>query len=133
MLAGHVPQPFAELVGCGEAKMADLIQILDPHLPCGATRDQQGTDRFDITIRRFRDPGRSPRPRGPCRLDRVELVGLAVTATLLAVGTINLDHHQALAAQMARQPGTIRTGAFDPDPIDRAETHQPTMQLAADV
>ena len=30
---------------------------------------------------------------------------------------------------MARQPRTIRAGAFHPDPIDRAETGQPTMQL----
>ena len=118
---GHVPQPFAQLVGSGEAEMADLIQVLDAHVAARAARDQQRADRFDVAIGGLRDPRRPARQRRPRRFDRVELVGLAVAAALLAVRTIDLDHHQALAAQMTRQAGAIRAGAFHPDPIDRTE------------
>jgi uncharacterized protein (TIGR03435 family) len=45
----HVPQPFSQLVRRSETEMADLIQILDANAAARATRDQQRTDRFDIT------------------------------------------------------------------------------------
>ena len=125
----HVPQPFAQLVGSGEAEVTDLIQVLDAHVAARAAHDQQRADRFDITIGGLRDPRRPTRQRGAGRFDRVELVGLAVAAPLLSVGTIDLDHHQAPAAQMTRQAGTIRAGAFHPDPIHGTEAGKPTVQL----
>src|SRR5689334_13044078 len=110
--------------------MTDLVQILDPHITRGTSGNQQDADRFDITIRGLRDPRRPTRQRRTRRFDRIELVGLPVAATLLAVRTIDLDHHQALTAQMTRQPRPVRAGPFDPHPDERTETGEPTMQLA---
>ena len=130
LVDGHVPQPFAQLVGRGEPEMADLIQVLDAHVAARAARHQQRADRFDVSIGGLRDPRRTTRQRRPCRFDRVELVGLAVPTTLLSVRTIDLDHHQTPTAQMARQPGAVGAGAFHPDPRRRPEPRQPRTQLA---
>ena len=72
----HVPEPFPQLVGCGEAEMADLVQVLDAHVAARAARDQQRPDRFDVAIGGLRDPRRTARQRRPRRFDRVELSDL---------------------------------------------------------
>ena len=41
---------------------------------------------------------------GSCRLDRIEGVGLAVVATGLAVGTVDLDDLDALAPKERASP-----------------------------
>ena len=92
MLGRHAPQAFSQFVGSGEAQMADLIQIFDPHVTPGTARDQQHADRFDVTICCLRDPRSAARQRSPGRFDRVDRVRLAGPATQLTVGTINLDH-----------------------------------------
>ena len=71
---------------------------------------------------------RSSRQHGACRLDRVELVGLAVAATLLPIRAINLDHGDARRREMTGQAGTVGAGPFDPDPLDRTERTQPRRQ-----
>jgi hypothetical protein len=108
--------------------VADLIQVLDADVAARTACHQQRADRFDITIRGLRDPRCTTRQRGTRRFDRVELIRLAVPATLLPVRAVDLDHQHALTAQMARQPGAIGTRAFHPDPIDRAERGQPAGQ-----
>jgi hypothetical protein len=125
----HVPEPFPQLIGRAEHEMTDLIQILDPHVAARAAHDQQRADRFDITIRGFRDPPSAARQRRAGRFDRVELIGLAVAAPFLTVGTVDLDHDQAPAAQMTRQPGTTRAGPFHTDSGHVTEIGEPTMQL----
>jgi hypothetical protein len=94
-----------------------------------AAHHQQRADRLDITIGRLRDPRRTARQRGACRFDRVELVGLAIAAPLLTVGTVDLDHHQPPTPQMTSQPGTVRAGAFHSDPIHDTEARKPAGQL----
>ena len=53
---GHGPELLPELVGCGEAEMADLVQILDAHVATRTARHQQRADRFHVTISGLRDP-----------------------------------------------------------------------------
>jgi hypothetical protein len=55
-IAMDSPEPFSQLIGCGEAEVADLIQILDPYVAARSAHDQQRADRFDTTISGFRDP-----------------------------------------------------------------------------
>ena len=56
LVGGHVPEPFAQLVGSGEPEMADLIQVLDAHVAARAARHEQRADRFDVSIGGLRDP-----------------------------------------------------------------------------
>ena len=122
LVSMHATKPFSQLVGGGEAEVADLVQVLDPHVATRSANDQQRADRFHVTIGGLRDPRRTTRQRGPRRFDRVNLVGLAGTATLLAVRTVDLDHHQTPAAEMAREAGAVGAGAFHPDPSRPSRT-----------
>ncbi len=76
--------------------MTDLIQTTSAGLAAGTLRDQQGTDRFDVAVRMFRDPRRAARQRGPSRFDRVERIRLPGTTAQLPVRAIDLDHRHAL-------------------------------------
>jgi hypothetical protein len=125
----HVPESFTQLLRSGEAQMSDLIQILDAYVAARTTHDQQRADRFDITIGCLRDPRRAARQCRTRRFDRVELVRLALAAPLLPIGAVDLDHQLAVAAQMTRQPGTVRAGALHPNSSHRTEAGQPAVQL----
>jgi hypothetical protein len=127
MITGHMPQPFTEFVGGGEAEMTDLVQVLDAHVATGAAHDQQRADRLHIAISGLRDARRPSRQRGAGRFDRVDLIGLAALAAHLTVRAIHLDHHQPPTAQMTSQPRAIGARAFHPDPINRTEPGQPTV------
>ena len=75
--ARHVPEPFSQLVGRGEAEMADLVQVLDPHVasPSGARPTTPGSLRHHHR-RTSRSPTHDPTtPHAPLRSRRA--VGLA--------------------------------------------------------
>ena len=129
VVSGHATQPFAQLIGCGEAEVTDLIQILDAHVTTGATRDEQRPDRLDITIRALRDPRCPTRQRRPPGFDRVDHIGLPLPASQLTVRTINLDHDHTLATQITRETRTVRAGAFHPHPRQFSKAGQPAIQL----
>ena len=129
VVSGHAPEPFAQLIGCGEAEVTDLIQILDAHVTTGATRDEQRPDRLDITIRALRDPRCPTRQRRPPGFDRVDHIGLPLPASQLTVRTINLDHDHTLATQITRETRTVRAGAFHPHPRQFSKAGQPAIQL----
>ena len=99
VVAGHVAELFAELVGGGEAKMADLVQVFDADVAGGTPGDEQRPDRFHVTIGRLRDAAGPTRQRRSGRFDRVDRVGLARTAAQLTVRAIDLDHLETVAAQ----------------------------------
>ena len=60
--------------------------------------------------------------------DRIELIALAVLATLLPVRTIDLDHRHARGHEMAGDARPVRAGSLDPDPFDRTEAGHPRRQ-----
>ena len=120
--AGHTPEPFSQLVGRGEAEMADLVQALDPRVTCRTFRDQQRPDRFHVAVRRSsRSPTPVPTPppaplrsRRSCRTSRP---GGA------AAGSVGRPRSpRAPAAQIAGQARAVRAGAFHPDPLPAART-----------
>ena len=124
-----VTEPFPQLIGCGEAEMAELVEQLDAHLTSRAVRHQQHPDRFHVAIRGL---GHAVGPTAECRssgLDRVDGVGLAVTTPGLTIGAINLDHLHPGAAQEAGQARPVGAGALDTDPGQRPERTQPGVQV----
>ena len=125
MVSVHTAEPFSQVIGGGEAEMADLVQTLDPHVATRPASDQQRPDRFHVAICGLRDPRRPTRQRSPRRFDGVDRVGLAGAAAQLAVGTIDLDHLHTTAAEMTSEAGTVRAGAFHANPGDRPERPRP--------
>ena len=73
--------------------------------------------------------GRGSGERSTRSCDRVDSVGLAVTAPGLAVGSIDLDHSDAFATQMSGEASAIGAGALDTNHLDRPEPLQPTDEL----
>jgi hypothetical protein len=109
--------------------VANLVQDGDPFIDRRATGDHQHPDRFDVAVTMLRLAGRRLRERGPCRSDRIDIIGLAVTVTGLTVRSIHLHDSDALATQMTREAGAIGASALDPDPLDRPEPSQPADEL----
>ena len=92
MVSVDTAEAFSQVIGCGEAEVADLVQILDPDVATRATKRPAtpgSLPRHHLRSSRSRRPARQ---RSPCRFDRVDRVGLADAAAHLAVGTIDLDH-----------------------------------------
>ena len=65
---------------------------------------------------------------GPGRADRVQGVGLALPAPVLAVGAVDLDDPDAGRGDVPGQSGAVTAGPFDPDQADRPEPAQPAEQ-----
>ncbi len=61
--------------------------------------------------------------------DGVELIGLAVLASLLPVRSIDLDHRHCQARQMTSHARPVGASALDPDTFDRAEPGHHTANI----
>ena len=84
---------------------------------------------FHVSVPRLGFTTGVAREGGPGRRDGVLGVGLALAPPALAVGTIDFDDADLLGLEVAGEPGSIRTGPFDADEVDRAEVAQPAQQL----
>ena len=122
---GDATEPFAQLIGCAEAEMTELVETLDAHVTARAVPNEQHPDRLDVAIGGLRHSVRPTRQRRSGSLHSVDAVGLAVGATGLTIGATDLDHCHAGAAQEAGQPGPIGAGSLHADPIEVAEAAQP--------
>ena len=122
LCCGQPTQPCAQLVGCGEHQMAELNDRADPRRARRSLGDQQRPQRLGMRVTRLGATLTTTRQRAARRLDRVELVALAVPPTLLPVRSIDLDHDHTRRNEVAGDAGPIRAGALDPDPFDRART-----------
>jgi hypothetical protein len=115
MEAGHAAKAFSQLIGGGEAEVADLVERLDLRRAHAALRDHERPDRFDVAVASLARTLGSPRQRSAGRFDRVGGIRLAGATSRLAVGAINLDHLDASGAQEASQAGAVGAGALDSD------------------
>jgi hypothetical protein len=109
--------------------VADLVEALDAHLASRAVSDEQRPDRLHAAIGGLRHARRAARQRRSSGLHRIDGVGLAVAATGLPVRAIDLHHRHPNTAQEAGQAGPVGAGALHPDPLQRAKTDQPGVQV----
>jgi hypothetical protein len=65
---------------------------------------------------------------GPGGADRIEGIGLALPAAVLAVGADCLDDPDAGGGDVAGQAGAVAAGPFDPGQADGPEPAQPAQQ-----
>src|SRR5688572_16173860 len=110
--------------------MADLVEAPDSGLTARTFGDQQGPHRFHRPVAGLGDRSTATPECRSGRFDRVELIGLAVAATLLPVRAIDLDHFDPGALQKPGQPGAVGAGALDPDPGQLAEAGEPVVQVS---
>ena len=127
---GDASEAFPQVIGCAEAEMAELVEILGAAVASRAVGDEQHPDRLDVAVSGLRHAVRSAAERGSSGLDRVDRIGIAVGPSSLPVRSTDLDHGDAGTAQEAGQPSPVGAGALDTDPIKRAEAAQPGVQLA---
>ena len=121
-------EPGPQVLGPGQDQGPGLVERLDPLGAGAALGDHQRADRLDGAIAA---PGRAARPAGlsrPGGADRVERVGLALTAAVLPVGPVHLDDPDAGRGDVAGQAGAVAAGPFDPDQAHRPEPRQPVQQ-----
>ena len=100
--ARHEPGP--DWLGGAQDQVTDLVQDFDAFIDCGSAGDHQHPDRFDVAVTMLRLAGCGSAQRGSSRCDGVDGVGLAVAAPGLTVGSIDLDHSDAFAAQVSGEP-----------------------------
>ena len=100
--------------------------------PCLAERRATRKARIASTApsRVFACPVAWPDWRSAGRRDGVDRVGLAVAASQLAVRAIHLHDGHALGVQEASESGSVATGPFDADTLDRTESPKPGEQRA---
>ena len=95
--------------------------------------DQQRPYRFGERVTRLRLTVAAAGQRSAGSLDGVELIGLAVPASLLPVRTIDLDHRHRRSREMAGDTRAVRAGALDTNTFDRAEPAHPHRQTTMPV
>jgi hypothetical protein len=70
----------------------------------------------------------SSRSSGPRGADRIEGIGLALTAAVLPVGAIDLDDPDTSRGDITGQSGAVTAGPFDAGHGDGTEPAQPAQQ-----
>jgi hypothetical protein len=65
---------------------------------------------------------------GPRGADRIEGIGLALTAAVLPVGAIDLDDPDTSCGDITGQSGAVAAGPFDADQGNGTEPAQPAQQ-----
>ena len=128
LAARHAIEAFSQVIGGGEAKMADLVHGLDPHRTGRTASHAERPDRFDVPGPGLGQPAGPATLRGPGGFDRVDRIGLAGLTSTLPIRLIDLDHRDAPASERPVERRPIRTGAFDTDQVQPAERVEPTDQ-----
>ena len=117
-ICGVAGEAGAQVVGTGEDQGPGLVDGLDPLAAGAAFGDHQRPDRLDGTVAALRGAAGPARLRGPGGADRIERVGLARPAPVLAVGPVHLDDPDPGSGHVPGQPGTVAAGT-----LDRPGTH----------
>src|SRR5262249_61674178 len=63
--------------------------------------------------------------------DRIQRIGLAPAAPVLAVGTVHLNDPDAGRGDVPGEPSTVAAGPFDTNQAHRPEPAQPLQQAGA--
>src|SRR5215475_15161923 len=88
----------------------------------------QRPDRLHLPVAPFRRAGRPAGQSGPGRADRIQRIGLAPAAPVLAVGTVHLNDPDAGRGDVPGEPGAVTAGPFDADQAHRPEPAEPLHQ-----
>ena len=127
--AGGVPgEPGPEVVGAGQDQGPGLVDRLGPLGAGAALGDHQRPDRLDRAVPAL---GRAAGPAGlggPGGADRIQRVGLALPAAVLAVGAVHLHDPDTGRGDVPGQASAVAAGPFDPDQAHGAEPAQPAQQ-----
>ena len=127
---GAAPQRLPKVVGAADEQRPHLVDGGDAAVSGRATSHPQGADRLYRTVACLRLSCRLARLRSAGRRDGVDRVGLAVAVSQLAVRAIHLHDGHALGVQEASESGSVATGPFDADTLDRTESPKPGEQRA---
>ena len=123
------PHRLADRFGSREQQRSELVQRTGAVLLRRLVQDLQHAHCLDHAVTGFGRPRRGAgQHRAGCGLG-VDRVGLAAQPARLAVGTVDLDHLDAVSAQVTSQSGSVGAGALDADLVDLAVATHPRQQL----
>ncbi len=123
-------EPGPQVIGAGQDQGPGLVDRLGPLGAGRALGDHQRADRLHGAVAALRRAAGPAGLGGPGGADRIQRVGFALAAPVLAVGAVDLHDPDAGRGDVAGQPGAVTAGALDPDQAHRPEPAQPAQQPA---
>ena len=108
--------------------MTKLVECLDPLLTSRSSCHHQNPHFFDSTIPGLGNNSRSPGESSSSRRNSVGRIRFTDTASLLAVGTIHLHHHNLVVGEEPGETDTPRSGALHTNTNDMTKFGQPSEQ-----
>ncbi len=121
-------EPGPQVVGPGQDQGPGLVDRPGAFSYGAPPGDHQRPDRLHGAVPALGRAAGPARLGGPGRADRIQRVGLALPAPVLAVGPVDLDDPDAGRGDVPGQSGAVTAGPFDPDQADRPEPAQPAEQ-----
>jgi hypothetical protein len=108
-------EPGSQVIGAGQEQGPGLVD--GPGALSGGTAPggHQRPDRLHRAVPALRRAAGPAGLRGPRGADRVQRVGLALTAAVLPVGAVHLDDPDPGRGDVAGQPGAVTAGPLDAD------------------
>jgi hypothetical protein len=131
---GTLAERFSQVIGAAETEVADLVETGDACLATGSFGDQQRPHRFDRTVAGLGEAGGPPGEHCSSSLDGISRVGLPGPPAGRTVGSIDFDHHEPAAPQVASQTSAVGTSAVGTSALATDAFHltkpdQPVAQL----
>ena len=121
-------EPGPQVVGSGQDQGPGLVDRPGT-FSCGAAPgDHQRADRLHGAVPALRRAAGPAGLGGPGSADRVQRVGLALPAPVLAVRAVHLDDPDAGGCHVPGQARAVAAGPLDPDQGDGPEPGQPAQQ-----
>jgi hypothetical protein len=121
-------EPRAQVIGPGHDQGPSLVDGLGPLGAGAALGHHQRPDRLDRPVAAFGRAAGPARLGSPGRADRIQRVGLALPAAVLAVRTVHLHDPDASRGDMTGQARAVAARPFDADQGDGPEPAQPAEQ-----
>ena len=123
-------EPRAQVIGAGHDQGPGLVDGLGPLGAGAALGDHQRPDRLHGAVPALGRAAGPARLRGPGRADRIQRVGFALAAAVLAVRAVHLHDPHAGRGDVPGQARAVTAGPLDPDQGDGPEPAQPAEQAA---
>ena len=103
-LDGNATEPFPQLIGCGEAEMAELVEALDAHVAPGAVATSSARIASTLPSAVLAIPAARPDSAARAASTASMVSDLPCPAPRLTVRAIDLDHLDATAAKKRARP-----------------------------
>jgi len=125
---GEATELGSEVLGGGGDDGVHLVERPGAVLPGRELHQAKNPDGLDVSVPGLGFALGFSRQRRPGGGHGVQGIGLAPQASVLAVGTVDLDDGDGFAEQVTGESGARRSGALHPHLLDLSEAPEPRQQ-----